>query len=422
MASVARDARRPAVTRAMRPAAAARHVGAFLCMACASAAILRFPIGAFYGGLLMLTLAGCNQRPAPMLVAMLCAAALITLGPLVALKLPIQVDGNDKPQYLNFMAEMHAYGIAHIAAKQPELLSFASLHVAATLFGANDLAFLTLFQAYFGLLLLAIWRTGYRALPLFMMLFLSSSSFFGTYGNLLRQAMALPFLILMIAARGRAGAACCAALSGLAHLPALAIAAPYLLLRCAGRLATPVGIVAGVLAVLASRMGWGTPASSNAGDSYLSGKVDLYTSWDNYSTFDVTIFALALFALCCALWWRGRAWRALTDERTLDSIRRCLLALTIAAVALVATQHMTKVYERVYIYFFVTALMTLSLMIAQLRHGPFKGVVLCAAIIYGAYGFAKNIDNQSLLFRGDGYVYLTSSLLDLYDDFLLELE
>ncbi|UEP50893.1 EpsG family protein [Burkholderia ambifaria] len=385
-------------------------------------AMLWLPFWAFAGYLLILTLVGCDRHPAAPAVAILCVVALVVLGPLVALKLPVPALGNDKPQYLGFMTDMRAFGVDVFLAKQPELLSFASLHAAAALFGINDLAFLALFDFYFGMLLVSVWRTDYRALPLFLLLFLSASSFFGTYANLIRQAMALPFIFLTISARGRIEAACHAALAGLAHLPALAVAAPYVMLRCAGRRTAPVGMAAGVLAMGASGRDWSALVSSDQADSYLSGKVGLYTSWENGSTFNVTLFACMLYALCRALWQGNRPRHATADRRAIDVTQRYLLALTVAAVALVVTRHMTKVYERVYIYFFVIALMTLSLIVSQIRRGPFKAFVLCGALGYGAYGFAKNLDNQPFLFRGDVYAYLTSSLFDLYHDYLMEFE
>lgn len=385
-------------------------------------AVLWLPFWAFAGYLLILTLVGCDRDPARPAVAVLCVAALVVLGPLVALKLPIPTLGNDKPQYLGFMADMRAFGVDLFLAKQPELLSFASLHAAATLFGINDRAFLVLFDVYFGLLLIAVWQAGYRALPLFVLLFLSASSFFGTYANLIRQAMALPFIFLMISSRGRLEAACHATLAGLAHLPALAVAVPYVLLCRVGRPTAPVGVAAGVLAIVASGRDWSALVSPDKADSYLSGKVGLYTSWESGNTLNVTLFACMLYALCWALWQCNRQRPAAADRRTIDTTQRYLLALTVAAVALVATRHMTKVYERVYIYFFVIALMTLSLIVSQIRRGPFKAFVLCGALGYGAYGFAKNLDNQPLLFRGNVHAYLTSSLFNLYHDLLMEFE
>ncbi|GAU03428.1 EpsG family protein [Burkholderia stabilis] len=408
--------------RAASFAAPGSDGAALACTVGAGIAMLALPFWAFAGYLLILTFASCDRHPGRPAVAMLCVAALVVLGPLVALKLPISALGNDKPQYAGFMADMRSFGVALFLNKQPELLSFASLHAAATLLGINDLAFLALFDFYFGLLLIAVWRTEYRALPLFLLLFLSASSFFGTYANLIRQAMALPFIFLMISARNRTQAACHAALSGLAHLPALAVAVPYVLLRCAGRRTMPAGIAIALLALGASRRDWSALVSSDQADSYLSGKVSLYTSWESADTFNVTLFACTLYALCCALWRFTRPRHATASRAAIEVTQRHLLALTVAAAALVAAQQMTKVYERVYIYFFVIALMTLSLVVSQIRRGPFKALLMGGALGYGVYGFAKNFGNQPFLFRGDGYAYLTSNLFRLYSDFLVELE
>ncbi|WP_179405216.1 EpsG family protein [Burkholderia guangdongensis] len=375
------------------------------------------PFGAFYGALLAATLAAAVWQPGRRTVAALCVGAVLTLGPLVALKLPLPIGGNDKPQYLDFMRELHAYGMEPYMARQPEFVSFVSLSAAEQLAGTGDAAFLLLFVAYFSLLLAAIWAQQYQAIPLFLVLLLSASSFYGTYGNLIRQSMALPFLFMMIGARGRVTAGCCMALAALAHLPALVVGAPYLLYRLLGKCAVP--LLAAVAAGAAHLPGLGA-ALLGGGDSYLSNKVDLYASWDNDSIAGVALFASAIASLCALLWWRGDGWRARSDAATRALAWRYLAALGLAALALVATRGYTKVFERIYIYFFVIALMYLALVISRVAPGPRKGLVLACAIGYGVYGFAKNLDVQPLLFQGDPYGFLTANLADLYRGFLLQ--
>ncbi len=380
-------------------------------------AVIVLPCASFYVALAVVVLAGSIARPDKRVVGLLCLGSVFVLGPLLALKLPVPIDGNDKAQYLGFMHEMRSYGIGPYMERQPEWLSFASLFAAAQLVGANDQAFLLLFVVYFSLLLAAIWRQHYPALPLFLMLLLSASSFFGTYGNLLRQAMAFPFLFMAIGTRGCGRATGLVALAGLAHLPALIVGVPFLLHRLVGKWMLPACLL---VAAMPTRLMSMFALATGGGDSYLANKLDLYVSWDQASIAGVVSFASAILLLCALLWWRGHGWRAACDCATRELIRRYLSAIALAACALIATRDFSKVFERIYIYFFMIAMMYLALVVARLAPGGRKALTLACMVAYTFYGLGKNLAVQPLLFRGDPYGFVNASVGDLYRDFLLE--
>lgn len=379
---------------------------------------MAYPFGLFYSFLLFVGLAGSAQRPGRLTVLLLCIAAVIALGPLVALKLPIQDGGNDKLQYLEFMQTMHASGIEQYMARQPEFLSFAALYIASTLGGPTDLAFLLIFAAFFSALLVVIWRERYEAIPLFLILLISSSSFFGTYGNVIRQAMAFPFMFLMIFTRSRIRSAWFTALAGFTHIPSLIVCLPYLLYRYMGKHATwPLLSVTGCV-LLVSKMSPGLLNSFGSDDSYLSTKVNLYSTWDTYSIVGIATLAVVIFLLSNVLWWRKRPAQSVRVAGTQRAAQGCLITLNFASLALIATYAFPKVFERIYIYFFVVALMYLSLIMVQARHSLTKTLVSFAVVAYGIYGLAKNLAIQPLLYGGDPIGFLTSGIFDLYRPFL----
>jgi hypothetical protein len=377
-----------------------------------------YPFGLFYSCLLFLGLAGSVQRPSRLSVLLLCIGAVVALGPLVALKLPIEDGGNDKLQYLEFMRTMHASGIEQYMARQPEFLSFASLYIASTLGGSTDLAFLLIFIASFSALLIVIWRERYEAIPVFLILLISSSSFFVTYGNVIRQAMAFPFMFLMIFARTRTKSVLFTVLAGITHIPSLIVCLPYLLYRYMGKHAIWPALTATGCVLLVSKASPGLLASFGSDDSYLSTKVNLYSTWDTYSIVGVATLAAAIFLLANMLWWRKRSAESLTVAGTQRVAQCCLIMLNFAALALIATYAFPKVFERIYIYFFVVALMYMSLMVVQTRRGLTRTLVSFAIVAYGIYGLAKNLDIQPLLYRGDPVGFLTSGIFDLYYPFL----
>ncbi|HKT65151.1 MAG TPA: EpsG family protein [Burkholderia sp.] len=379
---------------------------------------LLFSFGAFYFYLLFLVIAGAERKPDRFLVLVACIGAVLVTGPLIALKLPIQDGGNDKLQYLDFMLKMESLGIWQYMIRQPEIVSFSVLHGVASLVGINDTAFLLIFVAYFSWLLVVIWRAQYQAIPLFLVLLLSSSSFFGTYGNLMRQSMAFPLLFMAIFSASRRKAALVVVLAGLTHIPSLIVGVPFLLYRWFGRVAVWGSLAVTALTIVVSKLAPGLFAASGNDDSYLSNKLNLYTTWDAYSIAGVAAVAFAIFVLCNALWRRREKWWRGGAEHAQHGLRHCLVMMNFAALALVATFDLAKVFERIYIYFFVIALMYLSLCMVQVRRGPFKALILLVAVAYGVYGFAKNLSIQPLLYAGDPIAFLTASLFGMYSHFM----
>jgi len=187
-----------------------------------------FPFAMFYFVLLLIAFTSGVHSPRREIVFLLCVGSIAVLGPLLALKLPLDNGGNDKIQYLDFMRTMGASGIVNFVIAQPELLSFSSLYLAWALVGPTDLAFLVLFAMYFSLLLFSVWRIDHRAVPLFVVLLISSAAFYASYGNVIRQSMAFPFMFLLFSSQQGKRRFLFFILAGLAHIPSWLITAPYL--------------------------------------------------------------------------------------------------------------------------------------------------------------------------------------------------
>lgn len=377
-----------------------------------------YPFGTFYFYLLFLALASAERKPDRFLVLVACVSAVVVLGPLIALKLPIQDGGNDKLQYLDFMYKMQSLGIWQYMIRQPEIVSFSVLNSAASLVGINDSAFLIIFVAFFSLLLVVIWREQYQALPLFLVLLLSSSSFFGTYGNVMRQSMAFPLLFMAIFSASKRKAGLAVVLAGLTHIPSLIVGAPFLLYRVFGRVVIWCSMALTALTVLASKLAPGLFATFGSDDSYLSSKINLYTTWDAYSVAGVAAVAFMIFSVSNVLWRRREKALQIDSESSCRGMRHCLIVLNFSALALVATYDLAKVFERIYIYFFVIALMYLSLSMVHVRRGPTKALVVLVVMAYGIYGFTKNLSIQTLLYAGDPIAFLTASLFEMYSHFM----
>lgn len=378
-----------------------------------------FPFAVFYFLLLLVTFTSGVHSPRREIVCMLCVGALIVLGPLVALKLPLDNGGNDKIQYLDFMRTMGASGVTHYLIAQPELLSFSALYMAWVLFGPTDLAFLFIFTTYFSILLLALWQMDRRAIPIFLTLLISSSAFYSSYGNVIRQSMAFPFLFLLFDAQRTRSRLLFLLLAAFSHLPSLLIAAPFLAYRLLGKWAAWLSIIVATAVFAISLHNMDAFSALSGDDGYVSRKIDLYSNWDAYSVAAVAAVATVIFATNNLIF--RRMCRKTVKGRTsiVDTLTSSLLsASNFAFVGMVATYNMAKVFERIYIYFFVISLVYLSIVAARSRPGPTKTLLMLGAMAYSVYGLVKNLQIQNLLFAGHPIGYLTATFLELYHSFI----
>ncbi|RKE37739.1 transmembrane protein EpsG [Paraburkholderia sp. BL23I1N1] len=379
-----------------------------------------FPFASFYLLLLLVTLLSSAHSPVRVIVCLLCISSIIVFGPLIALKLPINNGGNDKIQYLDFMRTMDASGLAYYLSTQPEVLSFSTMYLAYVLFGPTDLAFLFIFIISYSLLLYAVWKIEYRALPLFILLITSSGAFYSSYANVIRQAMAFPFMFLFLTADRPRCRMLFLTLSSLAHLPSFLIMAPYTAYRYFKKWAVLGAILVAVVVFAVSKYNLNALSALSGDDGgYVSKKVGLYSTWDEYSVVLVALAALALFAVNNYLWLRSKKNDARKKEQSHSrETRELLIASNFAFISLMATYNLSKVFERVYIYFFILSIAYLAVLLARMRPGPSKAIIILAGIAYSIYGFFKNLFIAELLFAGDPFGFLTSSFLELYRSFI----
>ncbi|MFM0366781.1 EpsG family protein [Paraburkholderia sediminicola] len=379
-----------------------------------------FPFASFYLLLLLVTLLSSAHSPVRVIVCLLCISSIIVFGPLIALKLPINNGGNDKIQYLDFMRTMDASGLAYYLSTQPEVLSFSTMYLAYALFGPTDLAFLFIFIISYSLLLYAVWKIEYRALPLFILLITSSGAFYSSYANVIRQAMAFPFMFLFFTAGRTRSRMLLLTLSSLAHLPSFLIMAPYAAYRYFKKWAVFGAILVAVSVFAVSKYDLNALSALSGDDGgYVSKKVGLYSAWDEYSVVVVALAALALFAVNNYLWLRSKKNDARKTGRLHSrETRELLIASNFAFISLMATYNLSKVFERVYIYFFVLSIAYLAVLLARMRPGPGKAIIILAGIAYSIYGLFKNLFIAELLFAGDPFGFLTSNFLELYRSFI----
>ncbi|WP_321963029.1 EpsG family protein [Paraburkholderia sp. J7] len=377
---------------------------------------LAFPFASFLLLLAIVVLTSSLYRTDKWVVLILCVYSVVAVGPLLALKLPIEAFGNDKSQYLDFMSTMGAAGADHFIKVQPELVSFFSLYCAWKLFGATDAAFLFLFVASFTLAIATIWKGGYQSLPLFILLILSSSAFYASYGNVIRQAMAFPFIFLLIFEERKRRLPFYMILAMLAHIPSLIITVPYFLCRILGRYAFPIIGVVTAIAFIAFRYIGTSINFLSSDDGYVSKKMALYTNWESYSIVSVAIVALTI-AVIVNIAARQLLQKIKVGEK-MDGARYIGYAIVmsnICVLGMMAAYSIPKVFERIYIYFFVIAMLTLSMVISRMAAGQKKVVLCCVIVIYSTFGISKNIAAQNLLYHGNSLNYFTDNLFDIYN-------
>lgn len=379
-----------------------------------------FPFAAFYILLLLVILTSGMHAPRREIVIFLCIACVLTMGPFIALKVPLDNGGNDKIQYLDFMRDFAGPGLFNFMAVQPELVSFLTLWVAWKAFGPSDMAFLFIFALSFGLTLRAVWQIDHRAVPLFILLLISSSAFFSSFGNVIRQAMAFPLLIMLVCARTKRAMMFLVLLTTLAHIPSLLITIPYIGYRLVGKWALRIAPIIAVGVFIFTTHNMDALNSFGNDDGYVSRKLNIYTNWDEYSVVSVAITASIIFILNNFVWWKfgKRVGFEIGSSPEWNNFRFLRVASNLAFLLMLATYNLSKVFERIYIYFFVISIIYLVLSIARSRSGPTKTVIIMGAMSYSIVSFAKNLQVNDLFFGGDPVGFLTASFLHLYQSFI----
>jgi hypothetical protein len=346
-----------------------------------------------------------------------CLLSAVVLAPLIATKLPLDRLGNDKSQYLSFMNIMGASGVQEFLKVQPELLSFSAIFLAWKLTGPTDVAFFLLFVVFFLLALLAVWRADYRAVPLFLIITLASSAFYSSYGNVIRQAMAFPFIFLLVQEKKRKYILMFAFLAAIAHIPSLMVTMPYVLYRFFGRLVIwLIGILSGIIFIFSKFFVQGLSVLGGDGGGYLSKKAEIYTNWDSFSVIGIVTMTLAIFLVNNVVWKRVLGNHKFDDKSIGRGLVYQLLCFSnFCLFPIFATLSLSKVVERVYIYFFVISIFYLSVAIPKIRSDMWKFVACLAIVAYSAFGISKNLLAQDLLYGGQTDKYVTGNLIEIYE-------
>lgn len=386
-------------------------------------AFLFFPLLGTMAALSGVVVAQLKRRDFNVPVFLAAALFVLSFGPLIALKLPTDILGNDKAQYIEFMKGMISSGVGDYLETQPEYVSMMALYMSGLVFGVNDFAFFVMFAFSISALIFVVGRVERRALPLFLIVLVSSSAFFGSYGNLIRQAMAFPFFVGVFLSRDRLPASAYAAISILTHLPSAMIILPYMVARYFGRFGLSAVFGSLFFLMFSSQvMDFGSVLGSDFLGGYLDKKTELYADWERYSVAGVAITAVILVAVSNWIYWlsKGGAAKIWNGAGADVSARlsQLLLGVNVAALVLFCAYDFNKVFERLFIYLFMLVSVFLGFSLLYLKRRAYRAAISIFFVLYSFYGFSKNLASQDLLYHGRPLDYLTTSLFEGYSELI----
>lgn len=340
-------------------------------------------------------------------VCLICSLVFI---PYVALKSSIDVVGNDKAQYYSYMEIMINNGISDFISHQPEILSFAILHLFANVFGVNDTSYYLIGFLFFSLLLHSVWKFNYRALPIFIILFCGTYIFYATFGNLIRQAMALPFIAFAVLCEKKYNSIFLSGIAILFHLPSAIILIPCLFLIGGFSFKFSVSAFICISVIIFSLF-------SLDGFLYLDKKLDLYSNWefvDVTGLVIVAIFWLVIIHLIFILSKSDELW----NSKKGSILCRLKEMITIVFFILLAFYTFGKVFERIYIYYFLLVVLYISFSLSSLSVNSVRYPLAIVFGMYGLFGIILNFTKEGLFFMGKSHEYVYSGLINIYAEIL----
>ncbi|MEX5716010.1 EpsG family protein [Serratia ureilytica] len=142
---------------------------------------------------------------------------------------------NDKVNYYLEMQQYSGYGLMDWLAQfsGTDFVSHLLFKLTATWFGVGNGAFAAFFLISFSLLALGVYRLSRTYFAVILFLFCCQYNFQGLYGNLLRQGLALSFLVLAVSEQHRGRMLLWIVMASFSHFSAF-LFLPYLLLPRAG--------------------------------------------------------------------------------------------------------------------------------------------------------------------------------------------
>ncbi|KAA8996980.1 EpsG family protein [Affinibrenneria salicis] len=342
------------------------------------------------------------------------AFALLTLAAVVPLASKnLEPIMNDKVNYYLEMQLGSGYSLLEWLQRfsGTDFLSHFLFKLSASLVGVNNAAFAVVFIVSFSVLAIGVYRLSRRWFVAILFLFCCQYNFQGLYGNLLRQGLALSFLVLAVSCRRRRDMLLWIILASLSHFSAC-LFLPWLLLPQRMKnvnTLTALGIFA--LCYLAGSMLM-PKLLAVVGNDFLATRAEAYVSGDygNDPARKIMVTLLYIGVVECLFIFSRLRLRAASPDfsRTAGAVR--LMFLYNCAIFF-TTRSFAEVSNRYSFNMMIFVLIYMVLVCGQLRDDVSRTLlaILCFSLGVASYLYINQIGVQQFWF-GDLQSLLTDSL------------
>ncbi|MGQ6471587.1 EpsG family protein [Serratia sp. IR-2025] len=188
---------------------------------------------------------------------------------------------NDKVNYYLEMQQYSGYGLMDWLAQfsGTDFVSHLLFKLTATWFGVGNGAFAAFFLISFSLLALGVYRLSRTYFAVILFLFCCQYNFQGLYGNLLRQGLALSFLVLAVSEQHRGRMLLWIVMASFSHFSAF-LFLPYLLLPARWRTVGTLPVLALFAACYLGGAVLMPKLIAVVGNDFLASRAEAYVSGD----------------------------------------------------------------------------------------------------------------------------------------------
>lgn len=326
--------------------------------------------------------------------------------------------GNDKFQYKQYMQSFLNGYFWETILTQPEIISFGLINSIAHLTGVSNSSFAIIFMISFSVLIFSLLRlAGGAAVPI-ICLILSSFIVYTTYGNVIRQSIAVSFLFLALSLskQKRAIALVCVFLS---HLSAIIFAPFFIFKNTIEKLQSKILLVI-LISVIAYGVGSFALSQLTGGLfgslGYVENKVELYSQWEEYDTTKSLIMSLLLFSLSCLS--RSKIIKMSPSSnvtpKILNTINELWLFSNYIFLFLMLSSPISKVFDRIYIYYFLISFSYLIMFLHTRKNAQIRNISAALLIVYFTVYLFKNVIYYDQFYCVESTDFLFDNIFTMY--------
>ena len=326
--------------------------------------------------------------------------------------------GNDKSQYIEYMQSFLDGQFWNTVQNQPEIISYGIINLITNFTGVSNSSFAILFLISILILIFSLYRLTEGASVPIICLVLSSFVLYTTYGNVIRQSIAVSFLFLALSV-SKQKRTIALVLVFLSHLSSIIFAPFFIFKNKIEKLQSNITYV-----ILISGIAYcvGSFVIGHLSDGlfnsfvYVDNKVELYSQWEEYDTTkSITMSFLLFFVSCVSRSKKIKMPAGInTSPKILNTLNELWLFSNYIFFFLMLSSPISKVFDRIYIYYYLIAFTYLILFLQTRANIQIRIISAILLICYLTIYLVKNIIFYDQFYCVASINFLFDNILTIY--------